>query len=201
MSRPVVTALMLADLKRSGAEIRLAKDALITPAARDWLKENRLPITWEDSPRGSASLAVVLNPMLPEMRAVRSMLDRMGGLAEVIEPAPGRGGLAAATRRLCGKVARREVAKGVILAEDACIPCCIANKHVGIRAVHGVNVPAVEEACRQIGANVLVLEYPVQTSFQIRQMIDRFRKGATAPHPELVGMIESIEQGGGRADW
>jgi hypothetical protein len=203
MARPLVTAIQLEDLRREGAEIRLRKDALITPAARDWLKEHAVPVTWvePESAGGKGSLAVVMDPALSEMRMVRTMLDRAGWLGDVIEPVGGRSGIVAATRRLCGRITRREVLKGVVFAPDGPVPVCVANKHVGIRAALGVNVPMVEEACRELGLNLLVIEYPTQTTYQMKQMIERLVNGPTAPKPETMAAIEVIEQGGGRADW
>ena len=64
----------------------------------------------------------------------------------------------------------------------------------------GVNVPTVEEACRGLGINVLVVEYPAQTTYLMKQMIERLVKGPTAVRPETAAMIEAIEQGGDRAD-
>lgn len=202
MRRPVVTAVLLDELRKAGEPIRLAKNSLITPAARDWLKEHLLPITWEEPNKSAGGqLGVVMDASLPEMRSVRSMLDRLGVLADVIEPVGGRTGIAAATRRLCGKVFRKEVAKGVVFAQDGAMPVCVANKHVGIRAALGTSVPGVEEACRQLGINLLVIEQTSQSVFQIKQMIERFAKGPTAAQPETAATIEIIEQGGGRADW
>jgi ribose 5-phosphate isomerase RpiB len=193
---------MLEELKRSGREIRLPKDGLVTPAARDWLKACGVPVTWEEGAKdGSAGLAVVMDAGVPELRAVRAMLVRSGGLVAVIEPVGGRNGMAAATRRLCGKVFRREAAKGIVLAHDGCVPVCVANKHAGIRAALGTSVPCVEEACRQLGINVLVIEYPGQSAFAMRQMIERLVRGAIAPQADMSATIESIEAGGGRADW
>jgi len=183
MSRPVITAIML-------------------DAARDWLKDNALPVTWEENGQdGAGRLAVVMDPSLVELRLLRTMLDRRGGLADVIEPADRRRGIPAATRRLCGKVARREVARGVAFVQDGALPVCIANKYNGIRAALGVNVPMVEEAVRSLGINVLVLEYPTLTTYQMNQMIDRLMAGATSAPPEIAATIEIIEQGGGCADW
>jgi len=200
MSRPVVTANMLDDLLRSGTPIVLAKGALVTPAARDWLKGHAVPVTWQETPAGSGrSLAVVMDPKLPELRLMRTLLDRSGGLVEVIEPAPGA--IAAATRRLCGKVRRGETGKGVVFAADGAVPVCIANKCPGIRAALGMNVPMVEEAGRELAINVLVIEYPGQTPYLMRQMIDRFAAGPTMARPEVAAMISEIEQGAGRADW
>jgi len=201
MSRPIVTAILLEDLRRADAEIRLQKGALITPAARDWLKDHDVPVTWEEPTKRTGGLAVVMDPSLPEMRAMRTMLDRDGGLVEVIEPAPGRGGLLAATRRLCGMVSRGEATKGVVFAQDGAVPVCLASKHNRIRAALGVNVPMVEEACRSLGINVLVIEYVTQTTYLMKQMIMRFKAGPTSAPPEMASTIEAIEQGGGRADW
>ena len=201
MSRPVVTAILLEDLRRTGQEIRLPTGALITPAARDWMKEHPVPITWEETKDGTGSLAAVMDTSLAELRSVRTMLDRRGGLADVIEPKNGRAGMAAATRRLCGQIARKEATRGVVIAQDAALPVVIANKHVGVRAALGTDIPTVEQACRELGINVLVIEYPTKTVFQMRQMIDRMMAGATSPHAEIAATIENIEQGGGRADW
>ncbi|MGQ9648842.1 MAG: RpiB/LacA/LacB family sugar-phosphate isomerase [Phycisphaerae bacterium] len=200
MSRPVVTAIMLEDLRREGKEIRLPERALVTPAARDWLKEHSLPVTWEKSEAGSAKLAVVMDPSLAELRLMRTMLDRGGHLAEVIEPVGGRSGLLAATRQLCGKLARHEVDKGVVFVADGPVPVCVANKHNGIRAALGVNIPTVEEACRSLGINVLVLEYTALTTYQMKQMIDRLLAGTSSPPAETLAGIEAIEREGGRAD-
>ena len=201
MGRPVVTAIMLEDLRREQAEIRLRKDALITPAARDWLKEHPVPVIWEEPGQsGGGTLAVVMDPALPEMRLMRTILDRRGGLADVIEPQGGRAGMIDATRRLCRRIAGKEVAKGVVFVQDGALPVCLANKHKGIRAALGVNVPMVEEACRQLGINVLVIEYAAQTTYMMRQMIERFMAGRAAARPETTTAIESVEQEGLRAD-
>jgi ribose 5-phosphate isomerase RpiB len=197
MSRPVVTAILLNDLLRVGEEIRLQKQSLITPAARDWIKEHDVPITWlEDSNPGNGSLAVVMDDSLEEMRAMRTMLDRNGGLAEVIKPGQEIDGLISATRKLCGMVNRNEVSRGVVFAQDGAVPVCVANKHKGIRAALGMNVPMVEDAVRKLGVNLLVIEYPNMTTYQMKQMIERMLKGATAPQPEVRAALEQIKQGG-----
>ena len=200
MSRPVITAIGLDDLLRDGQEIRLPTDALLTPSASDWLKECDVPVTWEERVTSIGRLAAVMDPSQQELRLMRRMLDRQGVLAEVLEPAGGRSGLPAAVRRLCGMVHRREVAKGVVFVEDGAMPVCLANKHHGIRAAMGLDVPAVEEAARTLGVNVLVLEYPALTTYQMKQIIDRLLAGPASPPAEMSATIEAIEQGGGHAD-
>jgi ribose 5-phosphate isomerase RpiB len=197
MSRPIVTAILLNDLLRAGEDIRLHKNSLITPAARDWIKEHDVPITWlEDNNPGHGNLAVVMDDSLAEMRAMRTMLDRKGGLAEVIKPGSEVSSLVSATRKLCGMISRKEVCRGVVFAQDGAAPVCVANKHKNIRAALGMNVPMVEDAVRKLGVNLLVIEYPDMTTYQMKQMIERMQKGASAPQPEIRAALEQIEQGG-----
>jgi hypothetical protein len=201
MGRAVVTAILLDDLLRSGREIVLPRDALVTPAARDWFRDHAVPVTWQEAgDDGRGSVAVVMDAKLPEMRALRTMLDREGGLAEVIEPGPGVAGTAAATRRMCRMVREGQAAKGVVFAVDGAVPVCVANKLRGIRAALGMNVPMVEEAARDLGINVLVIEYPTLTPYLMKQMIRRLTAGARAPRPELAEVLRAIEQGDGDAD-
>jgi len=197
VGRSVITAGMLEDLRRSGVEIRLCKEALITPAARDWLRDHRLPVTWTDGDRGVAGnrcLAVVMDIALPEMRAVRAVLERSGALAEVIEPVGGRNGVLAATRELCERIACGAVAKGAVFTPDVAIPVCIANKHPGVRAALGTSVAAVEDACRELAANLLVIEQQRATTWQIRQMIDRLLNAPSLPRSEIAAVIEAVEK-------
>jgi ribose 5-phosphate isomerase RpiB len=115
-------------------------------------------------------------------------------LADVIEPVGGRGGIISATRRMCGKIARREVLKGVVFAPDAAVPLLIANKHNGVRAGYGSDLPMVEEACRPLGLNVLVIEYPRQSSYLMAQMIARLLRPDMCPRKS--GHDQRIESGG-----
>lgn len=202
MSRPVVTALLLDELRRAGQQIRLPKNALITPAAKDWFRDQRVTIQWvEEGEALRHSLAVVLDPAQPSMRAVMAMLEKMGSF-EVIPPAAtGVGPLASAVRRLCGKVHRREVTKGIVFTPDAFLPMVIANKHHGVRAILGTCLPAVQNACREMAANVLVIDTSHHAAYQTRQMIERLMAGPTAPPAEISATLEALERSGGREDW
>jgi len=201
MSRPVVTAIMLDDLIRLGEEIVLQKGSLVTPAARDWIKDHTVPVTWQEpSASKSSSLAVVMNAMLPEMRMMQRLLTRVADSIEIIEPNPGRDGTASATRQLCDMIRRQEVARGVVFAQEGTIPVCIANKYAGIRAALGTNTTAVEEACRELGINVLVIEYPSQTPYQMKEMIARLMAAPAAARKEVAAMIADVEQGVSCAD-
>ncbi len=176
MSRTVVTAQLLDELHRTQPEIVLPRGALVTPAARDWLRAHRVTIQWADPDTGATGTAtpVVIDARSPWMRSILTAVERVLGAVEAIDPADKAGGQAAAIGRLCAAVASGSAAHGIIFADDGGLPVCLANKHKGVRAVLGVSQAAVEQAVRQFAANVLVIEPGHQTIYQVRQMVQRF---------------------------
>ena len=68
MGRPVVTERMLEELQERGAEIRLPEGAIVTPAARDWLKENGVALRWGQA--GKATCSVSLAAALASCRVI-----------------------------------------------------------------------------------------------------------------------------------
>jgi len=201
MGRVVITASMLEDLARSGAEISVPRDALITPAARDWLRAYNRPVTWTDAKGdGRASdgrLGVVIDLSRAMLRSLYSSLERTLGTPQAFEPSKKGEGELGATRQLCQALRAGTVARGVIFADDAAAVCCVASKHQGIRAAVGTSVAAVEQAARSLGINVLVIEAGQQTYHQIRQMIERFVNGRGHPDERVASAIQAVEAGQG----
>lgn len=205
MKRDVVTAQMLQDLRRTGRPIVLSRDALLTPAARDWLRENAARVEWQDriTDAGggrSGKLQAVIDLASPAQRSLLASLERSFGTIETIDPSEKAGGLIPAVRRLCGAILSRQSGRGLVLADDGALPVCVANKFARIRAALGTGPAAVEQAVRQFGINVLVIEPSKQTIHQIRQMVDRFV--ALKPSDAAEKTIEAIStlEGEGRAN-
>lgn len=86
----------------------------------------------------------------------------------------------------CGTIARRiasgKVAGGVMFVRSAALAACFANRCPSVRAVVGTCTGAVEQGVKQLGANVLIVEYPYHGPESMRQMIDTFVK---SPRPAL----------------
>jgi ribose 5-phosphate isomerase RpiB len=177
MSRAVVTAQMLQEMLATRGPIELPRDALITPAARDWLRDRKIPITWQDA-KPSAGVGgrvpIVIDLKTPMLRSLLITLERILGSTETIDPSEKAGGMVAAVRTLCAGVAAGQYPRGIVFADDGNLPVCVANKCRGIRAALGLCLPSVEQAVRQFAANVLVIEPAHQTMHQIRQMVQRF---------------------------
>ncbi len=197
MSRVVVTAQMLQEWHTAGRALEVPRDALITPAARDWLKERAVPIAWRDADGEAGSggaMPVVIDLGTPMMRSVLTSLERLAGGVETIDPSVKSGGLVSALRKLCDEVSAGRRARGVVFTEDGALAACVANKFRGVRAAVGANLPSVEQAARSFGVNVLVIEPSRQTTYQIRQMVERFLKlrpcDAARSTLDVIGQLE-----------
>jgi ribose 5-phosphate isomerase RpiB len=75
-------------------------------------------------------------------------------------------------------VARGECAGGVVFCDDPALVCCVANKVPGLRAAAATTVAQAARATLTLGVNLLAVEAPGRTYFELRQMV---RLLCTAP--------------------
>ena len=69
---------------------------------------------------------------------------------------------------------------GVIFCDDAGLLCCVANKVAGLRAVVANTVPQAARATLTLGANLVAVDMPGRTFFEVRQILRTLccRRGA-----------------------
>ena len=60
---------------------------------------------------------------------------------------------------------------GVVFCDDPGLLCCVANKVTGLRAVPVTTVVQATRATLTLGANLLAVEMPGRTFFEIRQVL------------------------------
>jgi hypothetical protein len=68
-------------------------------------------------------------------------------------------------------VARGECRGGIIFCQDPGLVCCIANKVPGLRAVAVATVAQAARAALTLGANLVAVEMPGRTYFEIRHIL------------------------------
>jgi hypothetical protein len=68
-------------------------------------------------------------------------------------------------------VAAGECAGGVVFCEDPGLVCCVANKVPGLRAVPVTTVGQAARATLTLAANLLAVEMPGRTFFEVRQIL------------------------------
>jgi hypothetical protein len=75
-------------------------------------------------------------------------------------------------------LARGECAGGVLFCDDPGLVACVANKVPGLRAVGVTTVAQAARATLSLSANLLVVEMPGRTFFEVRQILRTLFAGA-----------------------
>ncbi len=84
-------------------------------------------------------------------------------------------------------VAAGECAGGVVFCEDPGLVCCVANKVPGLRAVAVTTVGQAARATLTLAANLLAVEMPGRTFFEVRQILRTLYSAHSQDCPDGVG--------------
>jgi hypothetical protein len=175
-------------------ELILSPSTIVTPLAEDQLREQGMRIIREATtpPAVSRSTWGIAqdrpHPLIDS--AVRS-LDREG---VALRPLPACDGLECRWAQAIGScVQRGECCGGVIFCGDPGLVCCVANKTTGVRAAAVTTVSQAARATLTLGANVLAVEMPGRTYFEICQILRTLcRTAATCP-PEVAATLGELD--------
>jgi hypothetical protein len=164
------------DLRRSlngHRELLVSPAAVITPLALEQLRERGVqvrrqppeqkmpsPAAWgyaQDRPHGLVQSAV-------------QSLEREGIRWKPLPPAEASSPCLWA-KALAECVARGECQGGVVFCQDPGLVCCVANKVAGLRGVAVTTVAQAGRAVLTLGPNLVAVEMPGRTFFEIRQIL------------------------------
>jgi hypothetical protein len=82
----------------------------------------------------------------------------------------------------------------VALCEQVGVLCCLANKMPGIRAIAVANVMQAAKSLRTLAPNLVAVEMPGPTLFEIRQILRTVcAKDQPACPPELARTLEELD--------
>lgn len=196
MSRPLVTVKTLLAQARNGngKVIEIAENAIVTPAAADWLATRGLTVrrvAGEIAAAGEPVLNLVGDAGNSKCRMLLPMLERScGGM--VFRPCRGhRAGLLEAVRQTCAVVAKDATKRGVVVVRDGAIVTCVANKHPDIRAATVRGPGQLATLLNELGLNLLVLEHSVLSLRQMVGLIETFVRA----RPQLDPVVEAALSG------
>jgi ribose 5-phosphate isomerase RpiB len=173
-------------------EVVLPPEAVITPLASEELRTRgiavrRQPITLPASagrdPTPGPIWGYGQDRSHPMVQAAIQTLRREGlSLREMptLHDLPCRW-----ARAVAECLARGECAGSVLFCEDPGLVACVANKVPGLRAVSVCTVGQAARATLALAANLLVVEMPGRTFFEIRQIL-RTLCSSKLPCPEGV---------------
>lgn len=166
--------LSLDDLRRNlngHRELLLNRDTVVTPLAEEELRTNGVRIA-RQQPAVSTPGATWGHGQDRPYPMVQSAIQALAreGLAlrqwPEMRSLPCRWALEVAE---C--VASGGCAGGVLFCSDPGLACCVANKVPGLRAVPVCTVQQAARATLGLAANLLVVEMPGRTFFEVRQIL------------------------------
>ncbi len=170
----LVTATALERRLNGHHELVLPASAILTPAAADHLRDRGVRISRQTPEAVNAAHAAAWgysqDRPYPLVGSAVQSLGREGLSWKDLTPAGGESPCRWA-RAVAECVARGECQGGVVFCQDPGLVCCVANKVAGLRAVTTNTIGAAARATLTLGANLLIVEMPGRTFFEVRQIM------------------------------
>jgi hypothetical protein len=183
VSARVVTMNDVAGQLDSIRRVVVSREAIVTPAVRDELLRRGIALECVKSPNGAPAtirLSLTVSGIDFDPTTLMAALAREGFQATQSTSDC----LIAADDQLATEIRQGDVL-GVLLTRHAAAGLCLANRLAGVRAVGGIEAPAVAAASAAVGANLLVVDPRSGTFFQLKQAITEFARGGLRPCPEV----------------
>ena len=160
--------------------------AVVTPSARDLLKENNVSLVRTLKSVAAAGLELVLATLDSRFDSdglVRS-LQKRGVVVQQVKLADGVHAIDSVSREIIERVKI-----GVVLTSRVATAICVANRHRGVRAAAANNRGEIENAIREIGVNLVVIDITRRGMLEIERMVEAF---IAAPQRECPAELKSI---------
>jgi hypothetical protein len=163
--------LSLADLRHSlngHREVAVGPDTVVTPLAYEELRSHGVRVV-RQAPPAVARWGQGQDRPYP---LVSSALQALAKEGLTLRQWPEPDGLPCRWAKAVAEcVASGECAGGALFCADPGLACCVANKVPGLRAVPVTTVQQAARATLSLAANLLVVEMPGRTFYEIRQML------------------------------
>jgi len=175
----VVTVANVRDRLAGIRQVVVRRGAVITPAAKDLLKEKNIAIAWQagttNNPArvGGQSLVVGVAETKYCPAKLCGQLRKSGVAVEQLA----RTGWVQVTTELCDHVAKSGKA-GVLFTTVTAPAVCLANRVRGVRAVTAETRAGIETSIRAAGANLLVVNPTGRGAWELTKIIELFTHGA-----------------------
>ena len=192
-----VTVRNLEDLYRqsgSNGHVVLPYRARLTPLAQDWVRAKRVAVGYSDgeaqapqvraaTPAGAAASAAVSSPAGATLwwcdgpcgpaKAALVAFEKESSLRALDVPQDARR-VAEVVKLIAQQVKSGGAQAAILMVQAGAVATVFANRCPSLRAVLGTCLESVEQGIQQLGANVLVIEYPHRTLQQMKNMLGRF---------------------------
>jgi ribose 5-phosphate isomerase RpiB len=172
-------------------ELLLPARTIITPLAAEQIRAHglrvqRLPV--EEQPAPSARWGYAQERSHPLVQSAIRSLEREGVSLQELN-LPDRSSACRWARAVAEWVAHGNGWGGVVFCDNAGLLCCVANKVAGLRAVAANTVSHAAQATRTLGANLVAVEMPGRTFFEVQQILRTVCSRAVPACPAGVACI------------
>jgi hypothetical protein len=199
----VVTHAMLQAALAGGKEmvVSLAHDARLTPMANDLVRQAAGRVV--RLAQGSAPVASTKATDLPWVwwiqgacPVVRDVMTQRAGRLRAVAAGQVEGQLGKAVREIAGAIRTRQAAGGLMFVPSGAKAVCFANRCSSIRAILGTCGESVEQGVKELGANVLIVEYPHHGYRSVTAMVDRIMGQAPVSLPAVERELSDLSKCG-----
>jgi hypothetical protein len=195
MKRPLITVNALIAQVREHGRVALPQDALITPAARDWLRGARVTVRQIDAaaaaaPTNSAPPVYLVGD--PKVASVQALLPQLERQCPSLRFLPCNGdlrGVLSAVGEMCAGLGACTRRRGIAVVPDGAAVSCVANKHAKVRAAILNQPSALFALVHELGINLLILECERLSLQSIRAAIETFLTSRPAISSELEAAL------------
>lgn len=185
-----------------GDAVYLAADARLTPLANDLARQQaeRIKRSSATSSGSGNAVDVAALPWLWWIDGKCPVVDqvtteRAGRLRRATAGAS-PSALVQVVRELAGAIKAKKIAGGFLFVHNAARATCLANRCSSIRAVVGTCGEAVEQGVNELGANVLIIEYPHHGHRSTSGMIDRMLQQGPRPPAAVERELADLHRSG-----
>ena len=185
------------DLRRSlngHRRLLLSPRTIVTPLAAEELKARGIEVgrDGEQPARGPQTWGYAQDHPHPFVQSAVRSLER-DGLSLWELPAAGDALPCRWARSLAECVARGECAGGVLFCSDPGLVCCVANKLSGLRAVAVSTVQGAARAALALAPNLVAVEMPGRTFYELRQIVRLLCSGGRACPPGVACTLGELD--------
>jgi hypothetical protein len=179
----VVSATVLADRLDGIGRLVVRRGSVITPAARDLLRERSIELSYRTETKTAAARNRLVVGVAETNYATTSLFNLLTREPLEIERVVATD-LGAVVDELAEQLTK-SMTLALLLTEQVACALCLANRIPGVRAAAASNSGEVTVAIQAIGANLLVIDPVGKSPFIVKQSIARFSKGGPRACPEV----------------
>lgn len=179
----IVTADVLKEQAKPGSKVVIAKQAILTPAAQDYVRTFRVALERSDtSPAGNSVATVQWKILLSSVaehtaRAIDVVCQQRSNVQREVS-----GTALEAASAAVSAITRAEVAGVIVVTAAPQLVACRANRNIAIRAAIVTDLASWQQVQPQLRPNVVCISPQGRSFMELQNVISRV---LTSPAPEI----------------